>query len=71
MSYVGAILYSQPPYGGLPFHGWKSPGIIWGEIRIEFYVQLGKSGSQYSPDLAPCDFWAFPTMKRELQGKKF
>jgi hypothetical protein len=25
----------------------------------------------YSPDLAPCDFWAFPTMKRELQGKKF
>jgi hypothetical protein len=20
----------------------------------------------YSPDLAPCDFWAFPTMKREL-----
>jgi hypothetical protein len=25
----------------------------------------------YSPDLAPCDFWAFPTMKRELWGKKF
>jgi hypothetical protein len=23
----------------------------------------------YSPDLAPCDFWDFPTMKRE--GKKF
>jgi hypothetical protein len=20
----------------------------------------------YSTDLAPCDFWAFPTMKREL-----
>jgi hypothetical protein len=20
----------------------------------------------YSPDLAPCDFWAFPTMRREL-----
>jgi hypothetical protein len=19
----------------------------------------------------PCDFWAFPTMKRELRGKKF
>jgi hypothetical protein len=26
---------------------------------------------QYSPGLAPCDFWAFPTMKRELWGKKF
>jgi hypothetical protein len=25
----------------------------------------------YSPDLTPCDFWAFPTMKRELRGKKF
>jgi hypothetical protein len=24
-----------------------------------------------SPDLAPCDFWAFPTIKRELLGKKF
>jgi hypothetical protein len=20
---------------------------------------------------SPCDFWAFPTMKRELRGKKF
>jgi hypothetical protein len=25
----------------------------------------------YSPDLASCNFWVFPTMKRELQGKKF
>jgi hypothetical protein len=25
----------------------------------------------YSPDLAPCYFWAFPAMKRELRGKKF
>jgi hypothetical protein len=25
----------------------------------------------YSPDLALCDFRAFPTMKRELRGKKF
>jgi hypothetical protein len=25
----------------------------------------------YSPDLAPCVLWAFPTMKRELRGKKF
>jgi hypothetical protein len=24
----------------------------------------------YSPDLASCDFCAFPTMKRELRGKK-
>jgi hypothetical protein len=25
----------------------------------------------YSPYLAPCDFWAFPTMERKLRGKKF
>jgi hypothetical protein len=25
----------------------------------------------YSPDLTPCDSWAFPTMKKEVQGKKF
>jgi hypothetical protein len=25
----------------------------------------------YSPDFAPCDFWVFPTIKRELPGKKF
>jgi hypothetical protein len=25
----------------------------------------------YSPVLAPCDFWAFPTTKREPRGKKF
>jgi hypothetical protein len=25
----------------------------------------------YSPDVAPCDFWDFPTMKREPRGKKF
>jgi hypothetical protein len=25
-------------------HGWKSPEISWGEIGIEFYVRLGKSG---------------------------
>jgi hypothetical protein len=23
----------------------------------------------YSPDPAPCDFWAFPTMKKELRGQ--
>ena len=25
----------------------------------------------YSPDLAPFDFWAFPTLKRQLRGKRF
>ena len=25
----------------------------------------------YSPDLAPCDFWLFSTIKDELRGKRF
>lgn len=25
----------------------------------------------YSPDLAPCDFWAFPQIKKELAGQRF
>ena len=25
----------------------------------------------YSPDLAPCDFWMFPTLKKELRGRRF
>ena len=27
--------------------------------------------SPYSPDLAPCDFWALLTLKRQLHGKSF
>ena len=25
----------------------------------------------YSPDLAPCDFWLFPTLKERLAARKF
>ena len=25
----------------------------------------------YSPDLAPCDFWLFPDLKRHLKGRRF
>ena len=25
----------------------------------------------YSPDLAPCDFWLFPTVKDQLRGRGF
>jgi hypothetical protein len=27
--------------------------------------------SPYSPDLAPCDYYLFPNMKKDLRGKKF
>jgi hypothetical protein len=32
---------------------------------------FSKPNTEFNSDLAPCDLWAFPTMKRELRGKKF
>jgi hypothetical protein len=32
---------------------------------------FSKQNTEFNSDLSPCDFWAFPTMKWELQGKKF
>jgi hypothetical protein len=32
---------------------------------------FSKPNTEFDSDLAPCDFWAFPTMKWELRGKKF
>jgi hypothetical protein len=32
---------------------------------------FSKPNTEFNLDLAPCDFWAFQAMKRELQGKKF
>ncbi len=26
---------------------------------------------QYSPDLSPCDFWAFPVLKAKIRGHRF
>jgi hypothetical protein len=32
---------------------------------------FSKLNLEFNSDIDPCDFWAFPTMKRELQSKKF
>jgi hypothetical protein len=32
---------------------------------------FSKPKTEFNSGLAPCDFCAFPTMKRELRGKKF
>jgi hypothetical protein len=62
-----AVLTSE-----LPLHGWQSPEITWDEIwdcmadvLMGFHRStFSKSTTEFSSDLAPCDFW-------ELQGKKF
>jgi hypothetical protein len=42
------------------------------DVLIGFHRStFSKPNTEFNSDLAPCDFWAFPTMKRELQGKKF
>jgi hypothetical protein len=37
-------------------------GVLMGFRRTTF----SKPNPEFNADLAPCDFWAFPTMKREL-----
>jgi hypothetical protein len=52
------------------FHGVRS------ELNSVFSLEKWIGGTPlehlpYSPDLAPCDFWAFPTMKRESEARNF
>jgi hypothetical protein len=63
----------------LPFHGRKGPEIPWGDdldcmadVLMEFHRStFSKPNTEFNSYLAPCDFWTFPIMKRELRGKKF
>jgi hypothetical protein len=63
----------------LPFYGWKSPEIAWcrdldcmADVLMGFHRStFSNPNTEFNSDLGPCDFWAFPTMKRELRGKKF
>jgi hypothetical protein len=34
-------------------------------------IHFSKPNTEFNSDLAPSDFRAFPTMKRDLRGKKF
>ena len=43
-------------------------------VELAALIEIGGTAlkySPYSPDVAPCDFWAFPTLKRQLRGKRF
>jgi len=43
-------------------------------VALVALTETGETKLKYSPystDLAPCDFWAFPTLKRQLRGKRF
>jgi hypothetical protein len=43
-------------------------------VALAALIEIGGTELKYppySPHLVPCDFWAFPTMKRQLRGKRF
>jgi hypothetical protein len=78
-TYCKLLITSKFVASKLPFHGWKSPRNLMGQdldciadVLTGFHrSSFSKPNIEFNSDLAPCDFWALPTMKRELQGKKF
>jgi hypothetical protein len=63
----------------LPFHGWKSPEIAWTGQYLDCMVDVlmgfhqstfFKLNTKFDSDLAPCDFWVFPTTESEHLGNK-
>jgi hypothetical protein len=71
--------YFEILYLGAPFSWLEKPrnrmgrnldcmaDVLMGFQRSTF----SKPNTEFNSDFTPCDFWAFPTMKRELRGKKF
>ena len=58
---------------GMKFHHDNAPAHTAGRTK-EFLRQSGLEMIEhppYSPDLAPCDFWLFPNLKRHLKGRRF
>jgi hypothetical protein len=64
---------------GAPFSWLEKPRTCMGQdLDCMVDVLMGfcpstfsKLNTKFKSDLTPCNFWAFPTMKRELQDKKF
>ena len=58
---------------GMKFHHDNAPAHTAGRIK-EFLRQSGLEMIEhppYSPELAPCDFWLFPNLKRHLKGRRY
>jgi hypothetical protein len=42
------------------------------DVLMEFHRStFSKPNTEFNSNLAPCDFWAFPTMKRQLSAASF
>jgi hypothetical protein len=51
-------------------HGARS-GLYGGRSNGVPPIHFSRPNTEFNLDLDPCDFWVFPSMKRELRGKKF
>jgi hypothetical protein len=62
-----------------PFSWLKKPRNLMGrdldwmaDVLSGFHrSNFSRPSKEFNSDLAPCNFWAFPTMKKGLRGKKF
>jgi hypothetical protein len=71
--------YCRPLILGAPFPWLEKPRNRTGrdldcmaDVLMGFHRStFSKPNTEFNSDLAPCDFCAFPTIKRKLRGKKF
>jgi hypothetical protein len=64
---------------GAPFSWLEKPRNSMGrdldsieDVLMGFHQStFSKPNTEFNSDFAPCDFWAFLTMNRELKGEKF
>jgi hypothetical protein len=57
----------EKPRNGMGRDLGNTADVLMGFHRSTF----SKPNTEFNLDLAPCDFWALPTMIREPRGKKF
>jgi hypothetical protein len=68
----GVTVVLKEPVLGLRSNLSGAPALRDWKVAIGALTEIGGTPLEhppYGPDLAPCDSWAFPTMKRELRGQ--
>ena len=57
-------VYAKPEVG-------ISPRSLCGGPWVNVYNIVRRISRPYSPDLAPCDFFLFPQLKKTMKGRRF
>jgi hypothetical protein len=62
---------SSPPYVFMACYFVKHRDCM-ADVLMGFHrFTFSKPNIEFNSNLSPCNFWAFPTMKKELRNKKF